>query len=113
MSREFKVGDRVRVTLEGTVESLSDRDLCVGRGWAEQSIIARHPNEHTITIEKIEPPVEVFKPGDVVRHKKHRSFRYTLGGGGYFSHQLLTWVSSATQFTSEDYELVILVEPPL
>lgn len=112
MSRDIRKGDRVRVTFEATVADIGAKYYWFGDTPAAATGEV-HKDTEGLSIEKIEPPVETFGPGDVVRHKKHRSFRYTLGRGGYFSHQLLEWVSTATQFTSEDYELVILVEPPL
>lgn len=67
-----KEGDRVRVVMEGTI----------GEVW-HSGLFRLHPdNEATeftvspdrakgfnLSIEKIEPPVETFKPGDVVVRK--------------------------------------------
>ena len=68
-------GDRVRVTTE--VEVIDDRVTSVAtvpNGLDVRGYRALHKGIEVVIpadscIEKIEPPVEVFKPGDVVRSK--------------------------------------------
>ena len=67
---DIKKGDRVKVTLEGTLTSADHPDaFAMGRSQ-QRAIFSTQAKEYTVTIEKIEPPVEVFKPGDVVRVKR-------------------------------------------
>lgn len=110
---EFKVGDKVRVTLEGAVKNvLSSGKVHVG--YDAQYLFIHDPED----VEKIEPPVEVFKPGDVVRDKCDGVDRLIVGN---YDGSVRGWVNLSTNhfyegnftFTSEDYERVTLVEPPL
>lgn len=110
----FKVGDKVRVTLEGTVKNvLSSGKVHVG--YDTRYLFIHDPEE----VEKIEPPVEVFKPGDYVRDK-HAGNDLRLIVGNY-DGSVRGWVNLSTNhfyennttFTSEEYERVTLVEPPL
>lgn len=78
---EFKFGDRVRVTLEGQVVFQSATYLTLqADGGGNHSIYMERDSAH---VEKIEPPVEVFKPGDVVRDKDKPELIYALGADGY------------------------------
>ena len=117
---DFKVGDRVKVTIEGVVRSHT--------GTPGNTFILKFQNEfgnasHTVytnqsdvTVEKIEPPVETFKPGDVVRHKANgwlkalSSEGYTnLGGctrGQTFKYGVLNGGFDRESFTSEFWEKV-------
>lgn len=104
-------GDRVRVVLEGEIKGVySDGDLRIESVEHYSSDLA---HEGIVSIEKIEPPVEVFKPGDVVRSKEHPSLRYVIGCDGYFSFQGNDFRDHAESFledafTSERYERVTL-----
>lgn len=105
-------GDRVRVVLEDEVRGVESDGFVVGD--AADANYIQPSAEHVVSIEKIEPPVEVFKPGDVVRAKWNDSFLYSLGRDGYFSHSSALWFpyeNSITQekdFTSRAYERVEL-----
>lgn len=106
-----EVGDRVRIVIEGDVRSVDSN----GDFYTKDNCF--EPGQDTIvSIEKVKPPVEVFKPGDVVRHKRQR-FVVALDRSGY------TYLSESANnghrfayeqgyepddFTSEDYERVEL-----
>ena len=101
-----KKGDRVRVVLEGEVDQVnSDGSARVSTGkyftfaWVDPG---------AATIEKIEPPVEVFRPGDVVRHKTAGRFTFALGKFGYLDIVNGVWNDRPNEFTSESYEKVDL-----
>lgn len=84
-----KVGDRVRVVLEGEVTdtaggsvTISDRAL---RGsdpvfWCSSTVA--DDAKFLVSVEKVEPPVEFFKPGDVVRDTRN-GMLYALSTEGY------------------------------
>lgn len=73
------VGDRVRVVLEGEV-NYSPGGFYTTRHYFSQG------DPEVVSIEKIEPPVTVFKPGDVVRPKsKSCEFEYLLTSDGWVS----------------------------
>lgn len=115
MGTDIKAGDRVRVVIEGVVSSAHDTGkfrVSVGgdEGHDEGGSFAWvHPD--TATVEKIEPPVEVFKPGDRVRHR-HSEFEVTVGEDGYLLHHTTgdhSWFPKRydpTQFTSKWYDRV-------
>ena len=65
-------GDRVKVTIEGKVT----------RAGSEWAVINDHHDIYlkNAKVEKIEPPVEVFKPGDVV---KNSAYTYVLTPDGF------------------------------
>lgn len=67
---ELKKGDSVKVTLEGTVTNIvpfgDDRiELRIEDGSGDVYYIS--PSKSNV--EKVEPPVEVFEPGTIVRGK--------------------------------------------
>ncbi|HET6915106.1 MAG TPA: hypothetical protein VFH56_03360, partial [Acidimicrobiales bacterium] len=68
MSDKYLPGDKVRVTIEGTVHRHCGHSLELRNefGNASHEIFT---NQSDVKVEKIEPPVEVFKPGDLIRHK--------------------------------------------
>lgn len=75
-------GDRVKVTIEAEVKfgSSFGVDLDVGNGI----VTLREDTWGGIEFEKIEPPVEVFKPGDVIRFKSDPNLVIALSlDGGY------------------------------
>lgn len=105
-------GDRVRVVLEGEV--LPDHEyggFSIGTGVNSNFIT--HGAEHLVSVEKIEPPVVTFQPGDVVRGKstghvflireggRWIALKNTHYGAGYESR-------TSVDFTSKNYELVSL-----
>jgi len=95
-------GDRVRVVLEGEVSWVGSKGFEVGESYAE---------DHVVSIEKIEPPVEVFKPGSVVRHRTFGTL-YAVGDVHYVnlesgeSYKLTE--DSRSVFTTAFYEKVSL-----
>lgn len=105
----LKRGDRVRVTIEGEVEfgSSFGVDLEVGDGVVH----LREGTWRGVEFEKIEPPVEVFKPGDRIRHRDI-GFEVTIGDTGYLVHHTTgnhSWRPWRNEpFTSELYERVSL-----
>ena len=112
-----KEGDRVRVVLEGTVTGVNS-----GYGWFNLRTdggLGYAGIHDDGSVEKIEPPVEVFKPGDVVRDKATSTVR-ALGENGYvilqsgFTQEVGALVSYGNfgyqehEFTSERFEKVDL-----
>ena len=113
---EFKPGDRVRVTLEGEV-----RDTLPGG-----KLTLRYDGEYLFVqppekVEKIEPPVEAFKPGDFVREKSTDRVFYAATDGyvqvlptaGSFWRYGPTGLAGSLPHDTGEYERVTLVEPPL
>ena len=114
---EYRVGDRVRVTFEAEVVgdgAPSSACLCSFeygnhyRGGAK--IRETYLRQEGVEVEKTDPPVETFKPGDVVRHTAHiyaltptgfvvldQGIFYTYGEGGRYQ---------AEDFTSDVFERV-------
>lgn len=98
-------GDRVRVVLEGEVGLVTD-------GWVYLDG-ASVPIERAISVEKLEPPVVKFGPGDTVRNKTFGGLLYTLGDDGYFAHRDNEWCHGGQDyFDSRHYEKVNLVATP-
>ena len=109
---DIKKGDRVRVALEGVVQRTFDN----GNLWLESSDFGTAiDGTHVISVEKIEPPVEVFKPGDVVRSLATGSYWY-LATNGYVRMTSADFpepvefyeYTDSTEFTSDEYEKVDL-----
>lgn len=102
-------GDRVRVTTEGEVSWVSAAGAFeVGRD--DQAVYFKPGNQPSVvSIEKIEPPVTVFKPGQTVRGKRS-GLLYSLGEGGFWSHTYNKFYQTGgdPRFTSKSYELVDL-----
>lgn len=113
-------GERVRVVLEGDV---ADDVNSIGFSLEQETggfFPIMWDDSSVVSIEKIEPPVEVFKPGDRVRSKASGA-EFTLGEDGYLAHRnparephYSRWMDyrvTATQpshFTSQKYERVEL-----
>ena len=107
-----QIGDKVKVTFEGTYEAPNGGFGSPGvrpDGHPEVFLHASHALRAATSVEKIEPPVEVFKPGDVVRHKRHGDIR-AIGNDGWvnLTHgDVITGVYDLDQrFTSDKYERV-------
>jgi hypothetical protein len=106
-----KKGDHVRVVIEGVVErEVSDFGILVnntdGKWLAEL-----YTDRPGVTVEKVESPVEVFKPGDVVQSRAtgYRYARYAIARGGYTDLLNGIWrAEPGTTFTSRYYEKVDL-----
>lgn len=107
----FRSGDRVRVTFEATVEYKKAFGGFVFKPVNGGNLVSLEDTAD-LSIQKIEPPFEVFGPGDRVRHKNIPDYQYTIGHGGYFDHVNNLWNVSKTKFTSETYERVELHEAP-
>lgn len=110
MSTDIRVGDTVKVTFEAEVIKAGPRELYIDAGKAAGTIwVAR---EHA-DVEKVEPPVEAFGPGDVVRNPVTGQ-TYTLAQDGWIMHYSGARFTCArtdspmSQFTSEDFERVDL-----
>jgi hypothetical protein len=105
-------GDRVRVVLEGDVAY-----LCPGGGFMLASNGIWPDQEHVVSVERIEPPVETFGPGDLLRSKRSGGLRLLALGGyvvvrstGFADGEFLPYGQSpaipAQDFTSKDWEKV-------
>lgn len=107
MSKELKKGDRVRVTFEAEV-------LRAGQDHTDLPVLTDDGFELFLTatdvVEKIEPPVTVFKPGDVVRDKRNGTVRALSTRGWVCINEYPGQFTSGSisNFTSEHYELVSL-----
>lgn len=107
---DIKVGDHYRVILEGPWEGDTPTTT------EEIASLLRH-DDYLITesdkvkVEKIEPPVEVFKPGDLVRDKEE-GWVFAIGEGGYLRtddrYGARAFQQSGHVFTSKNYEKVEL-----
>ena len=109
-------GDRVRVVLEGEVRATNGMYTNVQNDEGEWLAEFKH---ELVPVEKIEPPVTIFKPGDRIRALGGGN-EYTLADAGYVSHgsagvtgrgRLMSYMDTATQrdhWTSDRYELVSL-----
>lgn len=111
MGEKYKpvAGDRVRVVLEGEVGPDATGHFYVGAPGEGNSIKAEVG--HVVSIEKIEPPVEVFGPGDVVRPIGDPSNVFALGYRQYLAigkanGTARAWTYEGSEFTSDEYELV-------
>lgn len=109
MSAVFEKGDRVKVTIEGTVNRVLNFD-----GTQELRIDADGLDHFiytdTANVEKVEPEVEVFAPGTLVRDRSIPHMRYAIGHGGYFSFTTNAWhpftPDDVNDFTAATYERV-------
>lgn len=83
---DVKKGDRVKVTIEGEVTDVqATGDVVLGGHSPSNAIFRQGGNgRYTATVEKIEPPVEVFRDGDLIRAKESPDMVIVLtGDGGY------------------------------
>lgn len=90
----LKAGDRVRVVIEDTVESVS---LCRAPAGQRLDLTNAHDEEcgmwvlesdpTLVSVEKLKPKPEVFKPGDRLRRKNWAApYEITLASEGYLQH---------------------------
>lgn len=106
-----QVGDRVRVVMEFDATADGSDCICTNGGPVALEYL---DSPIVVSVEKIEPPVEVFKPGDRLRRLEGWNYEITLGDEGFFQHFNTGKVSfyrydgssGAKSFTSERYELV-------
>lgn len=105
-------GDHVRVVLEGEVTSPGEQGeftLLPNNHCTSITLSLQRLAGFSASIEKIEPPVTVFKPGDLLRRKSDGTHYlitldgWTIVGNGYVEEQ-----PAYRPFTSEHYELVSL-----
>ncbi|HEU5118491.1 MAG TPA: hypothetical protein VFT74_17915, partial [Isosphaeraceae bacterium] len=79
---DFKKGDRVKVSaFEGVVRAADSGGVDVES--EDGKFLAWVEDVKRIQIEKIEPPVEAFKPGDTVRALGLSDMYFSLGQDGY------------------------------
>lgn len=106
---EYKpeVGDRVRVVYEGKVSSIDTLGFTI-----EDEVPVLDKDPGLVSIEKVEPPVTTFGPGDVVQRKGSILKRLitddgwvAVGEGWSFPG---THMTERLAHTSEDYERVEL-----
>lgn len=96
-------GERVRVVYEGSV---SDANHI---GFDIHEVPFLYEDASLVSIEKIEPPVETFGPGDTVRDKRDPEFVFVIGRDGYLDmYNDGIWNEGTHPFTSENYERVIV-----
>lgn len=74
MSETYATGDRVKVTLSGTYEGRVDADGDIRLDDGVEShldgwLFKRDQNLPGIAIEKVVPPVEPIKEGDLIKHR--------------------------------------------
>lgn len=108
--REFSKGDRVTVTFEATVRDQNPSYMTFSNDEARW--IGEVQTDAAV-IEKIEPPVETFKSGDVVRGRSDPEIVVALFDGGYVyvgavNNGLRVSAVEPMGFTSDHWERVSL-----
>lgn len=107
-----KAGDHIRVTIEGRYRPGTNGPISVGTfGPAERDWDFLSDETDTVTVEVLEPPVEVFQPGDVVRDKDTPSWVYVITEDGYTElpkGRHYNDGAAPSCFTSKEYERVDL-----
>lgn len=98
-------GDRVRVVIEGEVGA-SDGTYFVVR--QDDDFAAEFKLDAKTSVEKVEPPVVQFQPGDTVRYPDYPTHIYSIGEGGYYSHYSKEWRPGTQRFASDRFEKVDL-----
>ena len=99
-------GDRVRVVYEGEAQDPDDLGFSISEEGLG-SVPFFFADAGLVSVEKIEPPVEVFKPGDVVRGKVFGHV-FTIADDGYVSHSTGAFRPGYNEFNSVGYEKVSL-----
>lgn len=103
---KFKKGDCVRIIAEVYGTNRAGDFLYFGApgvGYVDTT-------SDEVAVEKIEPPVVTFEPGQTVRNKASGRL-YSIGSDGYYSHQRAEYFKPGpgdAGFTSFLYELVEL-----
>jgi hypothetical protein len=106
---DLKVGDNVRLSMEGKVTYVDSYDGETTVENAEGVEVTFMPERDGVEVEKIPDP---FKAGDILRHKSAADSVYTLladDGEGrffYFSHHFGKAYPAAETFSPESYERV-------
>ena len=115
---EFNKGDRVRVVIEGEVafaSSIGTYHVKVGVGEVDMGEVYVDPAlPDTYAIEKVEPPIVQFGPGDVVRHRLDSGSLRVLGQSGYiilpggeeYDYSGAEGGFTKAEFTSDSFERV-------
>lgn len=108
----FAKGDKVKVTLVGTVTNI----VPYGDERFELRIedadgVTRYVSPHRETIEKIEPKArEIFGPGDVLRGKLNRGIYFLTHEGTFFAstQNETRWFkpNDPDEYTSDGWERV-------
>lgn len=95
---DIKQGDYVRITIEGPWVGDDTTD-----GEQFDGDVQEYVNEPTdrVFLTKIEPPVEVFKPGDRLRRNGFGGYEITLGTQGYLQHFPLSGESCYTEYGAD------------
>lgn len=105
MSTDYKIGDRVKVVIEGTVNRVLNFD-----GTQELRIDADGLDNFVYTdsakVEKVEPEAEVFGPGTVVRGRFSKKLRVVTKRGILDARTGETTSDSLEDATSEYFERV-------
>lgn len=78
---DIKKGDLVRVTIEGVIHDSEGLGIFLHDGCTY--INTKKPG---VSVERIEPPVVQFKPGDRLRRRNGMAYEVTLGVDGYLHH---------------------------
>ena len=101
-------GDRARVSFEGEVTRVLEMHDRPGHYELRIDVLGteQYVSTDSANVAKIAPAVEIFKPGDVVRHLRNPMFVYTVGRDGFLAHHTGGWVKDDEPFTSEYYERV-------
>lgn len=94
---DIKPGDYVRITIEGP---WYDDDYRTTEQIASIREYEAYPADK-VTVEKVEPPVEVFKPGDRLRRTDFGGYEITLGTQGYLQHPPLSGESRYTEYGAD------------
>ena len=105
MSETLKTGDRIRVTIEGEYTS-GEHIKYPGTYGPERLFEVMSSGRDTVTVEKIEPPVVVFKPGDRVRDKAATADHFLVLNKGYVDLTNNIYNEQDFKFTSEHFERV-------
>lgn len=103
---EFRVGDVVRVTLEGKVTRVLP--ALGGNGAVELRVEPEEGCSQYVTtdqanVEKVEP--KEWGVGDTVRHYGGNG-TYSIGQAGYYHHESGIWVEGKGLFDAAGYERV-------
>lgn len=108
MSEKLKTGDYVRITIEGEFRAKDLSHLKETGTYApdERNWELLTNETDTIVVEKIEPPVEVFKPGDRVRDKVATDYHFLVLNKGYVDLTNNIYNEDDYKFTSGHFERV-------
>lgn len=121
-SRDINVGDTLRVMFESVVLDIEDDGtIHLADEASGDNFYFHHDDANFVDAEVVKRAVVTFKPGDRLRRKDWSPLGYeiTLADDGYLQHLSNGAVgyhgygTSRSFFTSENFDLVTLCEPPL